>query len=418
MFFCSVRGVASTAQSVLFQKSAGVLADGAYLPGHYRWPVARRLTEAFVECNPPRSGQLTLTLEVGGIPTDLVIPIGGSTAPGDAAAFSARLVLDYPLAADTRIRWKAAYEGPPEDGATRICLRVDSGLESQFVSRTPVLGVRWVFDQERLDLFSYHCATHTFTALAAAAGRARLRNLGPDDSFVFEIGKLDARTLAGGQVSSGEANKAEPGSDGELALTQIASVGAETFYVFNGAFQEGSLRDGTELRQPAAAALEVRLEPPIAYEDVLALGYEQVSNVHVYVESDAFGIEEEYTNGYDFTVNAERGTITVPPLTATQNSQLPTIGAPKRMLVVFDCAEVANPRIPRIEFTVDGAPLAVLNQNGILRVPRFTQAAPSALAPGAHGADRRFEFYSNGGLLTAVLDSAGLTSRNFVEATL
>src|SRR6266498_5148744 len=62
---------------ILFE-SNGVLPDGKYLPGQHRWSYPVRLTSALLTCQPPTTGILTLSLEVGGALTGVDFTVSAS----------------------------------------------------------------------------------------------------------------------------------------------------------------------------------------------------------------------------------------------------------------------------------------------------------------------------------------------------
>lgn len=178
-------------------KSEGPVLDGEYIGGQYRWGTTKRLTRALITCSRrPTNGTLTLTLEVGGALTLLSIDVP-SAAP---AEFSDTVELGLTVAANAWVRWKASFDGLPEEGAMQVSITMEALSEA--VVRRPWLEARWVNGQEREIAFYYTAETHGWTATGYAAGRASIAQSG-DTSIEFQIlGAPVLRVAAGVLVAN------------------------------------------------------------------------------------------------------------------------------------------------------------------------------------------------------------------------
>lgn len=101
---------------VLYQLS-GTLGNGQYLPGHYWWTSTVVVTRIQVMGNRPTAGTLTLQLEVDGTLTSYSIAIAAGTGP-----FVVEDSLVASVISNEEVRWRASYDGLPEQAASAVCL--------------------------------------------------------------------------------------------------------------------------------------------------------------------------------------------------------------------------------------------------------------------------------------------------------
>lgn len=111
-------------------------------------------------------------------------------------------------------------------------------------------------------------------------------------------------------------------------------------------------------------------------------------------------------------------------LTQTGNTQI-SFALPSGAQLVVANGKVAAPALiarggvvstfsPRVQFCVNGLPIAVLAQDG-LRVVQLTEGTPVLPAAGSSAFNSQFQFWSQGAL-TALLGSTGMIGLSFQEA--
>ncbi len=105
-------------QSVGFFHEAPLLA-GAYLLGHYRWPVATRMTAARVVALAPQTSPVVLGLELDGVATGDTLTIPVATANAEVSA-EASLAVAVPALAE--VRWKVVSAPGVVDSAWGVAL--------------------------------------------------------------------------------------------------------------------------------------------------------------------------------------------------------------------------------------------------------------------------------------------------------
>lgn len=183
--------------SAIYQLNGVPPADG-YIPGQNQWTTPMQVLYATLTCQPPTSGILTLSLEVGGVLTGFQFTVGAGTAP---VRRSNAVLASIP--ANTLVRWKAAFTGTPEQAATQVAItmRLTPQSVSQVTAVPPVLTLQWVNAAERLTLFNYNATTHTFveTSPGISAGRASITQSG-DTQISISIGATEVLRAAAGQL--------------------------------------------------------------------------------------------------------------------------------------------------------------------------------------------------------------------------
>jgi hypothetical protein len=163
---------------ILYQLDGNLL-DGQYLPGEYQWSTPVVLASAACAVRTlPTLGVLVLTLELGGVLTPLTFTVtsAGVLPPGQS--------LNVTVPANTLVRWKASFSGPPATSADGVAVVVTPAAPSPVA---PVLTVQWLNGPENLTLFSY-AAGGSFTPLnpALLAGRATITQTNSQTSFFIQ----------------------------------------------------------------------------------------------------------------------------------------------------------------------------------------------------------------------------------------
>lgn len=161
-------------KTCVFQQE-GAVSAGGYVAGHGAWLHDQWLDRAELEIQPPATGQCVLQLELGGV---LQAAARFTVGPGDRR-WRSTMPLKTLLSGGVWARWKVvSFTGAPGDEATgaRITIYLGPDTVARAVKPVPALEVRWVSGFERLVLWSYDAATHTFTESleSLAAGRAGL----------------------------------------------------------------------------------------------------------------------------------------------------------------------------------------------------------------------------------------------------
>lgn len=162
---------------ILFQTASPLVAD-KYMGGHYKWSHDVLLQSALLTCVPPRAGYITFTLEVAGALTDVSFTVSSSTQ----VEVVEEITLLQAVAAGSVIRWKVTASTAIDDAAWQASITMH-GVPKSFGSvtvQTPALTVVWVNGPERLVLFDYDPATHSFseTVSGISSGRASITRSG------------------------------------------------------------------------------------------------------------------------------------------------------------------------------------------------------------------------------------------------
>lgn len=181
---------------ILFELS-GVLPDSQYLLGDYSFGYPVKLLQALLTCRPPSSGSLTLTLEVGGVLTSTSFYVSASTQGEVTQALDLSVIVP----ANASVRWQAAFNGAPEDAASYASVTMNMVPYSGAIS-SPPMGVIWVNQTERLNLFMYDPGSHGFTetVLGISQGRASIVNSGPDNTLTISIQGQSVLVVENGAV--------------------------------------------------------------------------------------------------------------------------------------------------------------------------------------------------------------------------
>lgn len=195
---------------VLYQLN-GMLPANKYLLGQYRWPYAVRITGALLQVGqPPSGGALELHLEVGGVDQGRIFTVGAEIRPAVPLVQEAR-ELSVAVAANTWVRIQGIFNASPEESAGYLSVTLTSGAQSvtDVALSRPTLQVGWVNGEERLILFDYDAASHTFTpTLFGALGvgsptvKASLLAVGTT-SLSFYIRGVEVFRVAAGKVTVG-----------------------------------------------------------------------------------------------------------------------------------------------------------------------------------------------------------------------
>ena len=157
-------------RALLFQRN-GVVLDGTYLPGTYRYASGVRLVSAeLTGCRrAPTAGTLRLELEVGGTLTGIAFEV--SARNGETRQSRALGVL---VAAGQAVRWRAAFTGEPAEAAAGVAITVAVGPVVGTV--TPTLGVDWTDGSARVRLYAYRDGWYQ----AVGTGRATVTTTGSE----------------------------------------------------------------------------------------------------------------------------------------------------------------------------------------------------------------------------------------------
>jgi len=186
-----------------------VLGAGGYLLGAWRFTGETTLIHAVLQVQPPRSGNITIGLEIDGTVGE-VFSIGPNANPDDPSEVVIQRPLGLDLAANSFFRWRVVeFTSPIEDGPLKTSATigyVSQGVAQVFVL-SPQLSVDWVKGEERFTLFDYDPTTGLFLETAEAeglsAGRAAI-DIHARDRVTVTIEDATALRVTSGLVQAAE----------------------------------------------------------------------------------------------------------------------------------------------------------------------------------------------------------------------
>jgi hypothetical protein len=176
---------------VIYQ-SNGSIDTGGYLMGHHRWGSRVSVARVHISAVRPLTGSVptVFTMEVAGVLTGYTVTI----YPQANLVTGLPFLVGATVAADSDIRWKCT-SGPAEieDCLSDVTLIMEPALvgELSAAAASAAMVVKWVYGEERLDLYRYDTGTFVFTEAVAgiSSGRAVVAG-GSNFSVTFAAGGL------------------------------------------------------------------------------------------------------------------------------------------------------------------------------------------------------------------------------------